>query len=60
MATSKVLIPISGATRPETIVDALSAANIDLTPGECEEIAAGLPASLERSYELEPSAPFRG
>ena len=60
MATSKVLIPISGATRPETIVDALSAANIDLTPGECEEIAAGLPASLERSDELEPSAPFRG
>ena len=60
MATSKVIIPIPGATRAETIVDALSAVDINLTAAECEEITAGLPESLERSDELEPSPPFRG
>jgi aryl-alcohol dehydrogenase-like predicted oxidoreductase len=44
LALSPVMIPIPGASRPETITDSLRAADLELSPGELEAIgqAAGL------------------
>jgi aryl-alcohol dehydrogenase-like predicted oxidoreductase len=59
LAYSPVIIPIPGATRPGTIRDSVSAAEITLSGDERDALTASLPESLARSEELEPSPPFR-
>lgn len=59
LAYSPVIIPIPGATRPETIRDSVSAAEITLSGDERDTLTASLPESLPRSEELEPSPAFR-
>ncbi len=59
VGTSPVIIAIPGATRSETIRECARVLDTELTPGEMESISASLPPSLERSHELEPTAPFR-
>lgn len=59
LARSEVIIPIPGATRPESIRDAVSAWDIELSDQQRDEITAHLPKTLPRSEELEPSPPFR-
>jgi len=60
LAHSPVIIPIPGATRVESIRDAVSAANLTLSDEERDALTASLPESLPRSEELEPSPPWRG
>jgi aryl-alcohol dehydrogenase-like predicted oxidoreductase len=59
LAYSPVIIPIPGATRPESVRDSISAVEIPLNHGEVSELTRSLPESLPRSPELEPTAPFR-
>ena len=59
LAYSPVIIPIPGATRAESILDAVSAVTIVLSDAERDELSASLPESLPRSDELEPSPPWR-
>ena len=59
LAYSPVIIPIPGATRVESIRDAVSAAELSLTDEERDALTAALPESLPRSEELEPSPPWR-
>lgn len=58
LAYSPVIIPIPGATRPESVRDSVSAVSIPLTDDERDALSASLPESLPRSEELEPTAPF--
>jgi len=58
LAYSPVIIPIPGATRPESVRDSVSAVSIPLTDDERDALSASLPESLPRSGELEPTAPF--
>ena len=59
LAYSPVIIPIPGATRPQSVRDSISAVEISLTTDEVKELSRSLPESLPRSAELEPTAPFR-
>jgi aryl-alcohol dehydrogenase-like predicted oxidoreductase len=40
LALSPVVIPIPGSSRPETIRDSASAADLELTPAEVEALSA--------------------
>ena len=55
---SPVMVPLPGATRPESVADSAAAAQVSLTDQEMAEISAGLPASEPRRAELDP-APIR-
>ena len=59
LAYSPVIIPIPGATRVDSIRDAVSASGISLSEEERDLLTASLPESLPRSEELEPSPPWR-
>ena len=56
---SPVMVPLPGATRPESVADSAAAANVSLTADEVAEISAGLPPSEPRRSELDPSPPRR-
>jgi aryl-alcohol dehydrogenase-like predicted oxidoreductase len=57
---SPVMIPLPGATRPESVADSAAAANVELSADEVAAITEGLPASEERRAELSPAPPRRG
>jgi diketogulonate reductase-like aldo/keto reductase len=59
VGTSPAIIAIPGATRAATIRECAQVFECELTESEMESIWAELPPSLERSHELEPTAPFR-
>ena len=56
---SPVMIPLPGATRPDSVADSAAAAEVSLTADEVAEIFAGLPDSEPRSAELDPVPPRR-
>ena len=56
---SPVMIPLPGATRPESVADSAAAAQVSLTADEVAEVSAGLPASEGRRAELDPAPPRR-
>ena len=59
VGTSPAIIAIPGATRAATIRECAQVFECELTESEMESIWAALPPSVERSHELEPTAPFR-
>lgn len=54
-----VMVPLPGATRPESVVDSALAAEVTLTPDEMARIWEGLPESAPRGEELDPAPPRR-
>lgn len=56
---SPVMLPIPGATRPESIRDCVSALDVHLSDDECEALSASLGESQPRSPELDPAPAFR-
>ena len=56
---SPVMVPLPGATRPESVADSAAAATVSLTADEVAEISAGLPESEPRRSELDPAPPRR-
>jgi len=56
---SPVMVPLPGATRPESVVDSAAAAEVSLSADEVAEISAGLPESEPRRDELNPAPPRR-
>jgi aryl-alcohol dehydrogenase-like predicted oxidoreductase len=59
LALSPVMIPLPGATRPESVADSVAASEVEMGPEDVESIMAALPASAPRSAELDPSPPRR-
>jgi aryl-alcohol dehydrogenase-like predicted oxidoreductase len=57
---SPVMIPLPGATRPESVADSAAATDVTLTAWEVEAITAGLPESEPRRAELDPAPARRG
>jgi aryl-alcohol dehydrogenase-like predicted oxidoreductase len=49
LALSPVMIPIPGASRPETITDSLRAVDLELEPGEIEAISAAAGLAAQRA-----------
>jgi aryl-alcohol dehydrogenase-like predicted oxidoreductase len=60
LALSPVMVPLPGATRPESVTDSALAADVALTADEVAEIKDGLPESEPRRAELDPAPPGRG
>ncbi len=56
---SPVMVPLPGATRPESVADSAAAAEVTLSADEMAEISAGLPESEPRRDELDPAPPRR-
>jgi aryl-alcohol dehydrogenase-like predicted oxidoreductase len=56
---SPVMVPLPGATRPESVVDSAAAAEVSLSADEVAEISSGLPESEPRRAELDPAPPRR-
>lgn len=56
---SPVVVPLPGATRPESVRDSALAAEVMLSADDVAEISEGLPESEPRRPELEPSPPRR-
>lgn len=59
MRTSDSVLPIPGATRVESIMDCISALEIELTDQDFERINQNLPEQAEYSSELEPKPSHR-
>jgi aryl-alcohol dehydrogenase-like predicted oxidoreductase len=59
LAKSETIIAIPGATRVESVLDCLSAIDVQLTEAELEAIENSLPESVEASSELLPKPPYR-
>jgi aryl-alcohol dehydrogenase-like predicted oxidoreductase len=56
---SPVMVPLPGATRPESVADSAAATDVSLTADEVAEITASLPPSEPRRAELDPVPPRR-
>lgn len=56
---SPVMIPLPGATRPESVADSAAATDVTLTADDVAAISAGLPVSEARRAELDPAPPRR-
>jgi aryl-alcohol dehydrogenase-like predicted oxidoreductase len=56
---SPVMVPLPGATRPESVKDSAAAADAHLTAEDMAEISSGLPESEPRRAELDPAPPRR-
>lgn len=56
---SPVMIPLPGATRPESVTDSALASSLELGADEMDALTASLPPSLPRSAELDPAPPRR-
>ena len=56
---SPVMVPLPGATRPESVADSAAAADVSLSSDEVAQISAGLPESEPRRPELDPAPPRR-
>jgi len=54
---SPVMVPLPGATRPESVADSAAAATVLLGADEVAAISAGLPESEPRRAELSPAPP---
>jgi aryl-alcohol dehydrogenase-like predicted oxidoreductase len=59
MHASPRVIPIPGATRVASVMDSITAADVQLTSEEMARLDAGLPPNAEVSSELSPAPPFR-
>jgi aryl-alcohol dehydrogenase-like predicted oxidoreductase len=59
MKKSKTIIPIPGATREESVVDCVTAIDVELSDEHYRAIEDSLPASAAVSSELTPKPPFR-
>lgn len=59
MRTSDSILPIPGATRVESIMDCISALEIELSDQDFERINQNLPEQAEYSSELEPKPSHR-
>jgi aryl-alcohol dehydrogenase-like predicted oxidoreductase len=56
---SPVMVPLPGATRPESVSDSAGAADVAMTADEVAEVSANLPPSEPRRPELDPAPPRR-
>jgi aryl-alcohol dehydrogenase-like predicted oxidoreductase len=56
---SPAMLPLPGATRPESVADSALASEVALSPEEVERVAASLPESAPRGVELDPTPPRR-
>lgn len=54
LALSPAIIPLPGATRPESVADSVGASQVELTAEDVAHITAGLPVSEPRRAELDP------
>ena len=59
MKTSSAVVPIPGATRTETILDAITALDVDLSDEDFEYLNHHLPEQAEYSSELLPKPSHR-
>ena len=59
MKTSDSVLPIPGATRAESILDCVTALDVDLTAEDFEYLNQHLPQQVEVSDELTPKPPHR-
>lgn len=57
---SPTIIPIPGATRVETVLDCVSAVEVELSDSDLEALNASLGPNAEVSEELTPKPPYRG
>ena len=53
------IIPIPGSTRPETIMDSLNAANIQLSDEEYEQLSGTVPEGTSQYPSNQPAPPLR-
>ncbi|MFM7014148.1 MAG: aldo/keto reductase [Actinomycetota bacterium] len=56
---SPSIIPIPGATRVQTVLDCLSAIDVELSDEDFETLNASLPRTVPVSEELSPKPPYR-
>ena len=59
MKTSPSVLPIPGATRAESILDCITATEVELSESDFEAINASLPAEADVSEELTPKPAWR-
>jgi aryl-alcohol dehydrogenase-like predicted oxidoreductase len=59
MKTSPSVIPIPGATRTESILDCITALDVQLNDAEFEYLNANLPEQADYSSELMPKPAHR-
>ncbi len=59
MKTSPSVLPIPGATRSESILDCITATEVELSDSDFEAINANLPAEAALSEELTPKPAWR-
>lgn len=60
MKTSKAVLPIPGATRKETILDCITALDVNLSEEDFALLNHNLPEQVPVSDELSPKPPYRG